>query len=84
VCVPTRHAGIKDVIIDGETGYLVDEYDVDTMAEKMLHLATDNYLAATLGQAARQRVKANFSLETQIQNLWQIIETAIRTHKSGV
>src|SRR5439155_1881807 len=30
--VSTRHAGIVDIVRDGETGYLVDERDIDSMA----------------------------------------------------
>ena len=36
--VATRHAGIPDVVIQGETGFLVDEHDVDGMAQRMLRL----------------------------------------------
>src|SRR3569833_3460025 len=33
--VATRHTGIKDAVIDGATGFLVDEFDINSMAEKM-------------------------------------------------
>src|SRR5690606_25159636 len=33
--ISTRHSGIKDVIIEGKTGYLVDEFDINKMAESM-------------------------------------------------
>ena len=36
--VATRHAGIPDAVIEGTTGFLVDEHDVDGMAEGMLRL----------------------------------------------
>ena len=77
--VSTRHGGITDVVIDGETGFLVDEGDIEAMAEYMLKLAEDPELAASMGNAARKRVCAEFSMEKSIGNLWHIIESVIET-----
>ncbi len=76
--VATRHAGIKDAVIDGETGLLVDERDIEGMAQCMLQLAKDPDLAGRLGRAAREWVCANFSAERSIGNLWRIIESVMR------
>jgi len=75
--VATRHAGIPDVVLDGETGLLVDEGDVEGMAAQMIRLARDPELAARLGNAGRERVCAEFSMEKSIAGLWSIIEGAI-------
>ena len=75
--ISTRHAGIPDVVIEGETGFLVDEGDVEGMAHHMLRIAQDPSLAAKLGQAARRRIESQFSLEGTISALWQIIESCI-------
>jgi glycosyltransferase involved in cell wall biosynthesis len=72
--VSTRHAGIKDVVIHGETGFLVDEGDVQGMACYMVELARDPGLAARLGQRAREHVCENFSMEKSLTTLWGIIE----------
>jgi len=79
--VATRHAGIPEVVIHGETGLLVDEGDVSGMAEYMIQLSRDPALAARLGKAARERVCAEFTMEKSIRNLWRIIETAIEKHQ---
>jgi glycosyltransferase involved in cell wall biosynthesis len=76
--VATRHAGIPDVVIEGETGFLVDEHDVDGMARCMLRLAEDPVLAGRLGGAARARVQSCFSMERSIGNLWRIIQSCVR------
>jgi len=54
--VATRHAGIPDVIIDGETGFLVVERDVEGMARHMRAIAARPELSQRLGSAARCRV----------------------------
>ncbi len=75
--VSTRHAGIPDIVIDGETGLLVDEHDVEGMAAHMLHLARDPELAASLGQSARRRVEENFTMEQSVNRLWKVISGCI-------
>jgi len=75
--VTTKHAGINDVILHGQTGFLVEEGDVEGMAEHMVRLARDPLLAATMGKRGRERICAEFSMEKSIQRLWRIIEAAI-------
>jgi colanic acid/amylovoran biosynthesis glycosyltransferase len=73
--VSTRHAGIPDVVLDGQTGFLVEERDVEAMADRMLRLAQDPVLAATVGQAAQQRIRTEFTIERSHGRLWSIIES---------
>jgi glycosyltransferase involved in cell wall biosynthesis len=71
--VSTRHGGIPDVVVEGETGFLVDERDVPTMAAALLRLVHDPALAGALGRAARHRMETHFSAERSAAGLWAII-----------
>jgi len=75
--VSTRHAGIPDVVIENETGFLVDEGDVEGMATHMLRLAQDPELAARLGRTASRHIEDHFSLEGTITALWEVIEACM-------
>jgi glycosyltransferase involved in cell wall biosynthesis len=75
--VSTRHAGIVDVVVEEQTGLLVNEHDVEGMAEKLLRLMRDSQLAGQMGQAARTHIAANFSREKRLGQLWGIIESCI-------
>jgi colanic acid/amylovoran biosynthesis glycosyltransferase len=75
--VSTRHAGIPDAVVEGETGLLVEEGDVNGMAGGMLKLAGDAALAGRMGRAARRHVAENFSVERSDRNLWAIIESCM-------
>jgi glycosyltransferase involved in cell wall biosynthesis len=79
--VSTRHAGIPDVVLEGETGFLVNERDLEQMSIHMLQLATDPELAARFGRAGRARVENNFSREQRLGNLWSIIESCIANNE---
>ncbi|HWJ30791.1 MAG TPA: glycosyltransferase [Gaiellaceae bacterium] len=74
--VATRHGGIGEVVVDGETGFLVEEHDVDAMAARMATLADDPVLAGRLGRAARSRIETFFSLDASIERLWRIVQAA--------
>jgi len=76
--VATRHAGIKDAVLDQKTGLLVDERDIDAMAAHMTRLATDPQLAAELGKAGRAWVSSEYSMEKSIGKLWNIIEATMK------
>jgi colanic acid/amylovoran biosynthesis glycosyltransferase len=77
--VSTRHAGIPDVVIEGETGFLVDERDVDAMAQHMMRIVEEPNLARELGCAARRRIQQHFAKEQQLGSLWRIIESCIQS-----
>lgn len=76
--VSTRHAGIKEAVVEGQTGYLVDELDVQGMANHLLAIAASSDLAQTLGTAGRAHILAHYKIEDQIANLDRIIENCIR------
>ena len=44
----TRHSGIPDLVLDGETGFLVQEQDFEGMAIAMKRLPSDPVLAVAL------------------------------------
>lgn len=75
--IATKHGGIPDVVVHGETGYLVDEGDYHSMANYMLNLAADGNLAAQLGKNGYQRVKEQFTLAKHIDTLAGVIRECI-------
>jgi colanic acid/amylovoran biosynthesis glycosyltransferase len=76
--VATRHGGIPEAVIDGETGFLVDEGDADGMAEFMVRMIKEPDLAGRMGRAARAHIRQHFSKERSIAGLWGIIDACIR------
>src|SRR5579862_1372750 len=76
--VSTRHAGITEIVADGETGFLVEEHDVSAMARHMERLVTDPTLAAALGERGKRRIADQFSMEASIARLSEVILSAAR------
>jgi glycosyltransferase involved in cell wall biosynthesis len=67
--ISTRHGGIPDVVIDGKTGMLGAEHDVDSMARAIGLLASQPELAGRMGAAARSHILMHHTLEHAIQKL---------------
>lgn len=72
--ISTRHAGIKDAVIHGETGYLVEEGDWESMAEYMIKLIKDPELAGRMGKSARKHIEDNYEMSKRVQTLKEILE----------
>jgi glycosyltransferase involved in cell wall biosynthesis len=75
--VSTRHAGIKESVIEGVTGYLADEGDWQAMGEYMVKLLNDPELAAKMGQAARQHILKHYDVGQQMDKLREVLEKAV-------
>jgi colanic acid/amylovoran biosynthesis glycosyltransferase len=73
--VATNHAGIPDVIVDGESGYLVDEGDVARMAEKMVLLYSNPQLRNEFGMKAQKIIVCNYRQEDNIKRLENCLKT---------
>ncbi len=74
--VSTFHAGIPDVIKDGETGFLVQENDMNGMALAMIKIIENPEKAIKMGKAGRIYVKENFSMEKHIGLLNEVLYRA--------
>ncbi len=67
--VSTMHAGIPEVVGDGETGLLVPERDVEAFAGALARLASDPGLRSTMSRAARARVEKLFSIRSVMRQI---------------
>lgn len=61
--ISTRHSGIPEAVIEGESGLLVDEHDVGGMAKALDQALGEPDLARQLGDAAAQRLRAEFTVD---------------------
>ena len=74
--VATRHAGIVDAVVDGSTGYLVEELDIDGMADRLTRLLQDKELAQRMGKNAREHIQKNFSIRRHLDCIDDVVARA--------
>jgi colanic acid/amylovoran biosynthesis glycosyltransferase len=76
--ISTLHAGIPDIVLDGETGFLVEEFDTIGMSKAMIKVLENPKLAKQLGEAAKSRIEKNFTLSIHLKCLEKLITKACR------
>lgn len=57
------------MVVDGETGFLVEEENTSAMAGRIAHLSARPELWTKLGRTGRIRVQNEFNIDTQVQKL---------------
>ena len=79
--VATDVGSIDESVIDGQTGFLVLPGDADNMSDRWCRLLSDTQLASQFGDAGRNHIMANSSLQSMTDGYTQLIETtfAIKT-----
>ena len=65
--VATRHGGIPEVVRHGQSGWLVDEGDVEGMAAAMGRFAQDPDLAAHMGVQGQKIVRQNYTVQHHLE-----------------
>ena len=75
--VATFHAGIPEIVLQGITGFLVDEGDVNGMATAMAKLVLDPELAAKMGSSGHNRIIRNFTLDHHLSSLSALLNRVI-------
>ena len=63
--IATRVGAFEDIVVPDKTGLLVDPDDLPAMTAAIAQLAADPARIATYGQAARQRVLDQFTIEAE-------------------
>lgn len=76
--ISTAVGGIPKVVIDGQTGFLVEPGDWQTMARRIVSLAGDAKLRSRLGQGIYEKVRREFSSQVMARRQIQIYQTVIR------
>ncbi len=52
-------------MVDGETGFVVNPFDTDTLADRLIRLLSDEALRCRMVEAGRRRIAAEFTLSQQ-------------------
>jgi phosphatidylinositol alpha-1,6-mannosyltransferase len=80
-----RSGGAVDAIADGESGYLIDPYSPQAIAEAAIRLLTDPALARRMGESGRELAQRKFSWERtarQVEALTAEVSAATRGRRA--
>jgi glycosyltransferase involved in cell wall biosynthesis len=71
--------GLREIIRDGETGFLCPPGNVEALAEAMLKTLGDRALAEQLGASARQSVMDQFNEDQLVDKLLELYRSIVPT-----
>ena len=72
--VATRAGALPEVVVDGETGILVERGDTFGLAAAISRLLADPHLRQRMGNAGRERVKRLFTWERSVARLQELYD----------
>jgi sugar transferase (PEP-CTERM/EpsH1 system associated) len=82
--VATDVGGNREVVVSGETGYLVPSRAHDLLAAVMLRILSDVAGLERMGRAARQRVEGQFNLRTVVQQYERLYLECLEPTRVGM
>lgn len=81
--VSTIHSGITENVIEDETGYLVQEYDYEKMALKIIHLIQNPKIARQLGENGRMHILKICPPGKRFESIKHIIYNSIKNNETN-
>jgi len=70
--ISTYHTGIPEVVLDGKSGFLVPERDVDALAEKLEYLIEHPEIWPDMGKAGRKFIEERYDINKLNKRLVEI------------
>jgi colanic acid/amylovoran biosynthesis glycosyltransferase len=75
--IATNVGSVTDVIVDGKSGFLVPERDVNALTEKLEYLIEHPELWPEMGAYGRQFIEENYNIEKLNNRLFKIYQNLI-------
>ena len=73
-CVVTDVGGNGELVVDGETGYVVPPNNPEKMAQKVLYLFKNEKLRKEMGMRGRRRIEKDFSMDKMVSKTEDVYE----------
>ncbi len=79
--IATCYGGSSEVVVDGNTGFVINPFNTPCFASRIEALLTDPDLRARMGQAGQEHVTTAFSLERQTNLMLEVYQGAIASYR---
>ena len=73
--IASRKGGLPEIVVDEETGFLVDAESPEQIAERLKQLMTTPDFRAKMGDSARERVLSNFTRSEMIDGVASVLQS---------
>lgn len=79
-CIPvvaSQLGGLPEIVVDGETGFIVDAENIEELADRLGRLISSPDLRLQMGVAARERMKRLFTLDNMVQGHERVFQELV-------
>ena len=80
--VATDVGGVREAVVDGETGFVVPKNDDVLLADRLKSLIRDAGLRVTMGQAARSHYEGHFTFDRLKRESLQLYDSVLREDRA--
>ena len=77
--VAPREGGLKEIIDDGEVGFLVDGREPNRFAMKCLEIYKDRNLRLKMGRASREKIIKEYSISKMVEEYVKLYNIAVNS-----
>lgn len=70
--IASNGGGTKELIIDNETGFLIEERNIDQLVEKIDHLLSNPKEAKEMGVKGKERIENEFSIHKMVKDTFKL------------
>ncbi len=71
--IAANSGAIKEIVVDGETGYLVEKNSPEQIRDRIIEIVNNSQLAKKMGEAGRSRVEQLFNIEKNSKKIEQLL-----------
>jgi glycosyltransferase involved in cell wall biosynthesis len=82
--VATDAGGNRELVEDGETGYVVALGDAEAVASRMVEILSDRELATRMGESGRRRAERLFNVDRMVSETMTLYESTLRERVPGL
>lgn len=79
--IATDGGGTKELVIDGETGFLIPQRDSRILLKKIIQLANDQDLRKVFGQKGKERIHTFFTLDRMEKDYYKLYTTLLPEYR---
>ncbi len=81
--VATQSAPLSELVIDKQTGFLVDQHDIKLWVERLELLLTNKDVRTLMGEQAYEFCLQHFSIEQQIKKIEHVYQDLLNKQRIG-
>ncbi len=76
--IATDGGGTSELVVNNETGFLVEQENANQMAEKIDFLLENQKIASEMGEKGKRRIENHFSIDVMIENFSQLYKETLK------